>query len=190
MGVDLGGIQVLMAQNFLKGAHIHAVLQHQRGGGMAQLVGGIFAAVQPRGLKALLEHIVDAVLCDPRVPPGDKQRVGVRRPGLASDLQPVLNGILTGRVEVDGPLLVTLAQHPQTVFPNVGDIQAYQFGNTQTAVQKQGDDAVVPFRIVSVNGFQKPDALVQRQIAWQRLPDLGRIQLLNGIFLQKFCLID
>ena len=38
-----------MAQHLLKGAYIHAVLQHQGGGGVAQLVGGVLGAVQPGG---------------------------------------------------------------------------------------------------------------------------------------------
>ena len=39
VGVDLRGIQVVMAQDLLDRPHVHAVLQHQRGGGVAQLVG-------------------------------------------------------------------------------------------------------------------------------------------------------
>ena len=46
MGINLSGIQMLMTQNFLKGSHIYTVLQHQCGGGVAQLVGGIQAGVQ------------------------------------------------------------------------------------------------------------------------------------------------
>lgn len=47
MGIDLGSIQVLMPQHFLKGAHIHAILEHQSGSSMPEFVGGIFTAVQP-----------------------------------------------------------------------------------------------------------------------------------------------
>lgn len=37
---------MLVAQNLLDGLYIHTVLQHKGGGCMAQLVGGVFCAVQ------------------------------------------------------------------------------------------------------------------------------------------------
>ena len=41
MGVDLGRSQVFMAQHILKGADIHAVIQHQSGRRVAELMGRI-----------------------------------------------------------------------------------------------------------------------------------------------------
>ena len=148
-------------------------------------MGGVFAAVQPGGGEALLEHVVDPVLGDPGMPAGDEQGVGVCRAGLGAHGQPVLDGALTGGVEVDHPLFIALAQYPQPVSSNVGEIQPHQLRDPQAAVQKQGDDAEISFGIVSVDGLQQLDALVQGQIARQGLPDLGRIQLLDRVFLQK-----
>ena len=48
MRIDLGGIQILMPQDLLQRAHVHAALQHQRGRCVAKLMGGILAGVQPR----------------------------------------------------------------------------------------------------------------------------------------------
>ena len=45
MGVNLRGVEVLVTQNFLHSFDIHAVLQHQRCGSMAELMGGILLAV-------------------------------------------------------------------------------------------------------------------------------------------------
>ena len=49
MGIDLGGLQIIIKQHLLKGAHVHAVLEHQGCRGMAQLVGGVLCAVQSCG---------------------------------------------------------------------------------------------------------------------------------------------
>ena len=46
MSVNLCGIQVIMSQNLLQRPDIHAVLQHQRGRSMPQLMGRILTAIQ------------------------------------------------------------------------------------------------------------------------------------------------
>ena len=49
VSVDLRGVQVVVSQHLLEGAHVHAVLQHQRGRRVAELVGGVLAGVQTGG---------------------------------------------------------------------------------------------------------------------------------------------
>ena len=48
VGIDLGGVQMLVTEHLLKGAYIHAVFQHQCGCGVTQLMAGIEGAVQTR----------------------------------------------------------------------------------------------------------------------------------------------
>ena len=49
VSIDLRSIQMLMAQYLLDCSHIHAVLQHQRSGGMTKLVGRVLGAVESGG---------------------------------------------------------------------------------------------------------------------------------------------
>ena len=56
MGINFGGVQVLVAQNLLHRLYVHAVLQHQRGRRVPQLVAGIFFAVQPGGGEVLFKN--------------------------------------------------------------------------------------------------------------------------------------
>ena len=68
MGVDFRRVQVLMPQHLLNGLHIDAILKHKGSGGVAELMGGIFAAVQP-GLAEMLFHKgVDIGAADPESP--------------------------------------------------------------------------------------------------------------------------
>ena len=49
MGIDLGSIQTFVSQHLLQRAHIYAVLKHQGGSGMAQLVRGVALGIQSGG---------------------------------------------------------------------------------------------------------------------------------------------
>ena len=64
MGIDLGGVQMLMPEQLLKRAYVHSVLQHQRRRSVTQLVGGILACVKTGAQKALLDHVVDRFPAD------------------------------------------------------------------------------------------------------------------------------
>lgn len=57
--IDLGGVQVVVAQHFLECAYIHAVLQHQSCGGMAQFVGRILGWIQTGIQQMLFYQFVD-----------------------------------------------------------------------------------------------------------------------------------
>lgn len=70
MGVNLCGIQVIMTQNLLDGPDVHSILQHQRGGGVAQFMGRVFTFVQSSGREPLFYHGVDRGTADPLVAGG------------------------------------------------------------------------------------------------------------------------
>ena len=80
VGIDLSRVQVLVAQHLLESTHIHAVLQHQGGGGVAQLVGGVLGAVQPGSGQMLFHQLVDRRPGDPlAVARGDEQGVLIQQ---------------------------------------------------------------------------------------------------------------
>lgn len=67
---------MVMAQYLLKSTYIHAIPQHQGGGGMAQFVRGILSAVQPRSGQVLLHQLVDRCSGDaPAVLERDEQGI-------------------------------------------------------------------------------------------------------------------
>ena len=70
MGVNFGRIQVLMPQYLLDRLDVHAVLEHEGGGGVAELVGGILGAVQPGVGEMLFYQGVDVGTADPLVARG------------------------------------------------------------------------------------------------------------------------
>ena len=65
MGVDLGGIQAFMAQNFLERTHIHAILKHQGGRCVAQFMRRIALWIQTGGGASALDQNLDTVYTDP-----------------------------------------------------------------------------------------------------------------------------
>ena len=56
--------------------------------------------------------------------------------------------------------------------------------NTQSAVEKQRQDAQIPLPVGPVHGFQQGNALIQRQIAGQGLFQLGRVDVLHRVAVQ------
>ena len=70
MGINLRGIQVVMPQNLLDRPDIDTVLQHQRGGRVAELMGGVFALVDACGGETLFHHGMDCGAADPLVAGG------------------------------------------------------------------------------------------------------------------------
>ena len=96
MGVDFGGIQVVMAQDLLDCPHIHTVLQHQRGSRVPQLVGGILGTVDTGFAQTLFHHGVDHGAADALIPGGQKQSVLVPALDGPPHRQPAVQGILAG----------------------------------------------------------------------------------------------
>ena len=66
---------MLVTQNLLDGLYIHTVLQHKGGGRMAQLVGGVFCAIQTGIGQVFFYKIMDRGAADTLAVAGDKQRI-------------------------------------------------------------------------------------------------------------------
>ena len=116
---------MVVAQHLLKGAHVHAVLEHQGCRGMAQLVGGVLCAVQSGGGQMLFHQLVDGCPGDSAaVLKGDEQRVLIHQGEHIPLCDPVGQGAETCLIEIEHPFLVPLAQHPELISPNIGYIQA------------------------------------------------------------------
>ena len=138
---------MIVAQNLLHGAHIHAILQHQRGGGVAQLVGGIFRRVDAGSAQALFHHGVHHGAADPLVAGRQKQRIGVLTGDGPPNRQVILQRILAGIVQIQDAHLVAFAQDPQHLTVDIRKIQPHKLRDTQSAVEEQRQNAVVTFLI-------------------------------------------
>ena len=126
-----------MAQHLLHGLDIHAVLQHQGRCRVAQLVGGVVGAVQPRLQQMPLHQRMDHGAADASVLLGEEQGVLVPAGDGSPHRQILLQSRLTRLIEVDDADLVALAQHVEGLSLNVTAVQADQLGDSQTAVEKQ-----------------------------------------------------
>ena len=111
---------------------------------MAQFVGGIFFAPQAGHVQLTAHHPFYRLLVDPPSHSADEKGLGIFGTGFDTFGQIGFDGLLTGVVEIDHPLFVAFAQHLKGVPPHIGKIDSHQLGDTQAAVEKQGDDAVVP----------------------------------------------
>ena len=78
MGVDLGGIQILMAKNFLDSFDIHTAGKHHGGSGVPQLMGGKLGGVQSGLQKRLFDQTMNRADTDSVVIPGSKEGAIVR----------------------------------------------------------------------------------------------------------------
>ena len=182
MGVDFRGVQMVVAQHLLDGPDVHAVLQHQRGGGVPQLVGAVLRRVDARLTQPLFHHGVDRGAADPLVLRGEEEGVCVPAGDGPPHCQIFGDGVLAGVVQVDDPDLVALAKNPQGIFLDVGEVQTHQLADPQPAVEEQRQDTVIPLLIFAVHGVQKLDALVQGQVFGQGFLQFRRIHIFDRIF--------
>ena len=164
MGVDLRSVQLVVAQHLLDGPHVHAVLQHQRGGSMPQLVGGILTGIEPRLRQTFFHHGVDCGSADPLVLGGEEECIRIPTGDRPPHRQILGDGVLAGVVQVDDADLVALAEDPQGVILDVGEIQSHQLADPQAAVEKQRQDAVVSLLIFSIHRSQKLETFIQSQV--------------------------
>ena len=156
---------------------------------MPQLMAGISLTVQTRHGQVLFDQRVDGGAADALILTGQEQCIPILAADGTAHLHVTIQRVLAGTVEVHHAHLIALAQHPQGVVLYVGDVQPDQLGDTQPAVQKQRQDAVIPLPVRAVHRLQQGEALVQRQIAGESLHLLRRVHVLAGIFLQKMSLI-
>ena len=136
MGIDLGRVQMVVTQDLLESPDIYAVLQHQGGGGVPELVGGILGAVQPGGQQVLFDQLLHRRFGDAFPQAAEEQGVFVDDLLAAPDRQIAVQGAPAGVVEVDHPLFVALAQDPQAVLPDIGQIESDKLGDPQAAVEE------------------------------------------------------
>lgn len=134
MGIDLSGVQVFVAQNLLEGADVHAVLEHERGGSVAELVWGVLGAVQSGHSQVFFHQLFHGGLADALTALADEEGVFVDDADGTPGGQVVAQGGAAGVVEVEDALLVALAQNAELVVPQVGEVEADQLGDPQAAV--------------------------------------------------------
>jgi len=168
VGVDLRGIQVVVAQHLLDRPDVHAVLQHQRGGGVPQLVGAVLRRIDARLAQPLFHHGVDRGAADALVLGREEEGIFIPAGDGPPHRQVLGNGVLAGVIQIDDADFVAFAQHPQGVVLNVVEIQAHQLADPQAAVEEQRQDAVIPLLVFAVHSVQKLDALIQGQVFGQR----------------------
>ena len=128
---------------------------------------------------------MDARAADALVARGEEEGIVVAAGDRAANGEIAFQRVLAGVVQVDDAHLVALAEHAQRVILNVLQIKAAELGDPQPAVQKNRQNAVVAFAVLSVDRLQKLHTFVKRQVFGQRLFDLGGVEVLAGICVQK-----
>ena len=122
MRVYLRRVQVLVAQDLLYGAHIHAVLDHQGRRRVPQLVGGVFAGVKPGLQDGLFHHSVYALAPHTLAAVGDEKGFLRAAHHLCAHRLISLDCSLTGFVEVNNALLAALAKNTEAVLAYIPNI--------------------------------------------------------------------
>lgn len=89
---------------------------------------------------------------------------------------------LAGVIEVKNTNFVALTKNAHGLILNVLQIQSYQLGDPESAVKEQGQDGVIALLIFTVHGAEQILALLQCQITWQFLFQLGRVDIFDRIF--------
>ena len=64
-------------------------------------------------------------------------------------------------------------------------VQTNQLRDTQTAVEKNTQNAIITFLVFPIHHGQQPLALFQREIVGERLRDLRGVEILHRVFLQQ-----
>ena len=126
---------------------------------------------------------------DPLVPGGQEQRVLIPSADGTAHGEIAFQRRFAGIVQIDNTHLVTLAQDPQGISLDVRQVQADELRNSQAAVEKKGQNTIIPFPIRAVHAVQQLHAFIQREVSGQRFFQFGRIQVLNGVAVQKMDLL-
>ena len=185
MRIDHGGIKVFVAQNFFQGTNIHAVLIHQRCRRMPEFMYRAVLLRKTCGAKILFDQSFYRLHIDALTELADKQGIfvtGFRRDPMG---EIGLNRAETGLIEINHTLFVALAQHAEAIIGNILQIDANQLGNTHTAVQEEGNDAIIPLFVLAVDGFQQLQAFPKGQILGQSILRFGHIQTFGGVFVDQ-----
>ena len=149
-------------------------------------------------LQVLIHHVLYGLLADPAVPVAEEQRLVVDLPVCLPQAngQVPLQGVLAGGIEVDQPLLIALPYHPHRAQFRVNVVQAdaRQLPHPQSAVEKQGDDGIVPLPVppfrVSGHGIQQLQGFLHGQILGQGLFLFRCVNVGRRVVLEKSPLVD
>lgn len=122
MGVNLGGVELLVPQNLLERPHVHAAFRkHQGGRRVAQLVRRVPLLVELRILEIFFHHELNRPAIDAPLLPAEKNRIAMLaldplgRPHRKIGLQRRNTGV----VEVNLALLVALSDNAHHALPEV-----------------------------------------------------------------------
>ena len=126
---------MLMPQQLLQGAHVHAVAEHEGGGGMPELMGAVAVLLQPRFPQVDFYQPVHRAAGDALSPLGDKEGRGSRRTVFLPERKISVDGVRHRLVDVDDPLSVALAHHPQAVFIHIAEVEAHISDPNYSVVQ-------------------------------------------------------
>ena len=153
-----------MAQNVLEHPDVHvAVAVHEGGRRVPQLVHRIPRPAQADLLQVFFHHDLHGDGLEPGLPVAEEQGVPVFHPVFGAHRQVGGDGILAGLVQVDDALFVALTQHPQCVVVahHVAEVDGHQLREPQAAVEEDGEDAPVPFRVGAVYRPEQFDTLFE-----------------------------
>ena len=125
VGVNLGRIEIAVAQNLLQGTRVNAVLQHQRSRGMTELVRGVSCRVQPGQTQFFFNHLLDTAHTEAAVFLTDKQRVLVFFGDLfvVADREIVVDRFTASVAEENDAFFVSFAQHAQMILIYIVNIK-------------------------------------------------------------------
>ena len=76
-------------------------------------------------------------------------------------------------IQVDNTDLIAFAQNTEGIILNVGAVKSDELGDTQTAVEKQGQNAEIALTVRAADTLQETDTLIQRQIPGQSFLNFG-----------------
>ena len=162
---------------------------------MAQLVGGI--PDQPRRLHRAGDDLFHPPVGDAVFPPpGDEHRLLFGRKPLHCPplLQIAVQRLDAGLVQVNHPLLVSLAEQADLPARQVDVVQIHphQLSQTHPAVEEQRHHAVVPLREISLIAadVQQFHRLVGSQVFGQDLVQLGWADRRGGVVFQAAGVVD
>ena len=189
MGVDLGGVQTGVAQDFLKDAGVHTVLEHQGGCRVAELVGRVEGGIQPSVFQAAVHHSLHGADGDPRLVVGREHSVGILALRGLADCQPCVQRFPAGMAEVHHALLAALTEDPHMVLTEILQVQTAELADAETTGDEQGQDRTVPDAgLAGPATVQKTDTLFLAEIVGEGLGLLRRLQLQAGVMVDEAAL--
>ncbi len=153
-----------MPQDLLEHQHVDtALLVHQRGCRVPQLVGGQLLGAFDLPQIAF-DDVMHALQAEPIAGVAVKQRLFVLRALGRARGQVALQRVAARIVEVQDALLVAFADHAQRVIAaHVADVQPGDLRTAQPAVEQQRQDAVVARRVRALRRqIQQLDRLIER----------------------------